>query len=193
MERFCAMSDQIISQLPWFTAYVASGRAPRWTMGPADIHGFLTALSMADSLPDAEWTSWIWSGETPEFYSEEEEWNVMSELLALEENVRHSLGNYRILTAAVLPDAGNGWFFTADWAEGFLQAIEANPHPWRKAVDFAETSLSIVLGTCYHNHDDDNYGMIGLEALDELNYHLRHLNRVMQNAADYVPAVARAA
>lgn len=184
------MSDTLFGQLQWFTAYVASGRAPRWTMGPADIHGFLTALSMSGSMPDAEWMSWIWSGETPVFASEEEEWNVMTELLALEDHVRQSLANYRILTAAVLPHAGNGWFFTADWAEGFLQAIEANPHPWRKAVDFAETSLSIVLGTCYHNHDDDNVGMIGLEALDELNYHLRHLNRVMQNAADYIPARA---
>lgn len=184
------MSDQISAQLPWFTAYVESGRAPRWTMGPADIHGFLTALSMAGSLPDAEWVSWIWSGETPEFLSEDEEWSVMSELLALEDKVRASLANYRILIPAILPNAGNGWFYTADWAEGFLQAIEANPHPWRKAVDFAETSLSIVLGTCYHNHDDDNSGMIGFEALDELNYHLRHLNRVMQNAADYVAAKA---
>lgn len=187
------MSNQIFAHLPSFMAYVASGRAPRWTMGPSDLHGFLTALSMADSLPDAEWISWIWSGETPEFLSEAEEWNVMAELLSFEEQVRHSLGNYRILTAAVLPDAGNGWYFTADWAEGFLQGIEANPHPWRKAVDMAEDSLSIVLGTCYHNHDEDNCGMVGLEAIDELNYHLRHLNRVMQHADDYVPAVAKAA
>ena len=97
------------------------------------------------------------------------------------------------VSVTVLPHGGNGWYFAADWAEGFLQAIEANPHPWRKAVDEAETSLSIVLGTCYHNHDDENDGYVGLEALDEINYHLRHLNRVMQNAADYAAAVPRAA
>lgn len=182
------MSDEIFAQLQWFRAYVESGRAPRWTMGAADIHGFLTALSMAGSLPDAEWISFIWSGDTPQFLDDDEEWNVMSELLAYEEHVRMSLGGYRILNAAVLPHVGNGWFFAADWAEGFLQAIEANPHPWRKAVDQAENSLSIVLGTCYHNHDDVNAGMLGLDALDELNYHLRHLNRVMQGAADYAKA-----
>ena len=59
------MSDQVLVQLPSFTAYVESGRAPRWTMGLADIHGFLTALSMAGPWSDADWMSWIWSGETP--------------------------------------------------------------------------------------------------------------------------------
>lgn len=187
------MSDQIFAQLQWFRAYVDSGRAPRWTMGPADIHGFLTALSMAGSLPDHVWMSFIWSGDLPEFRDEDEEWNVMSELLAYEEHVRQNLASYRILNPDVLPHMGNGWFFAADWAEGFLQAIEANPQPWRRAVDQAETSLSIVLGTCYHNHDDVNTGMLGLEALDELNYHLRHLNRVMQSEIDFVPDVAYAA
>ncbi|WP_421693533.1 UPF0149 family protein [Aestuariivirga sp.] len=187
------MSNDNYGQLQWFKAYVASGRAPRWTMAPADIHGFLTGLAMAGPLPDTEWTSWIWSGDVPEFESEAEEWSVMTDLLAYEVQVREALGNYRILTAAILPHGGNGWFFAADWAEGFLQAIEANPHPWRKAVDLAEPSLSVVLGTCYHSHDEYNSGYIGFEALDELNYHLRHLNRVMQNAAGYVAAVARAA
>lgn len=187
------MPYDTLGQLQWFKAYAASGRAPRWTMGPADVHGFLTALSMAGPLPDAEWTDWVWSGEAPVFNSEAEAWSVMSDLLSFEEHVRQGLGNYRILTAAVLPHGGNGWFYAADWAEGFLQAIEAHPHPWRKAVDLAEPSLSIVLGTCYHNHDEDNSGYVGLEALDELNYHLRHLNRVMQNAATYTPAVAWAA
>lgn len=187
------MSDQLLAQLPWFTAYIDSGRAPAWTMGPVDLHGFLTALAMAGPLPDGHWTSWVWSGEAPAFETEEEEQNILDELLAFEEQVRKGLCGYRPLSVTMLPHAGEGWYYTADWAEGFLQAIEANPHPWRKAVDMAETSLSIVLGTCYHNHDDDNCGMIGLEALDELNYHLRHLNRVMQNAADYVPAVAEAA
>ena len=187
------MSDQILAQLPWFNYYVESGRAPFWTMGVADIHGFLTALAIAGPLPDAEWIEWIWSGETPVFQSDEEEWNVMAELLAFEEQVRNGLGGYRPLSVTVLPHGGNGWYFAADGAEGFLQAIEANPHPWRKAVDEAETSLSVVLGTCYHNHDDENDGYVGLEALDEINYHLRHLNRVMQNAADYAAAVSRAA
>ena len=76
------MSDQVLVQLPSFTAYVESGRAPRWTMGLADIHGFLTALSMVGPWPDADWMSWIWSGETPEFSSEDEQWNVMAELIA---------------------------------------------------------------------------------------------------------------
>jgi hypothetical protein len=50
-----------------------------------------------------------------------------------------------------------------------------------------------VLAACYDNHDDDNYGQIGLDGLDELNYHLRHLNRVMQNEVDYAMPGARAA
>lgn len=186
------MSDQLLAQLPWFLSYVESGRAPAWTMGPVDLHGFLTAVTMAGTLSDAEWTSYVWSGETPEFESEEEEWNVMAELLALQEQVRKGLHGYRPLSVTTLPHAGNGWYYAADWAEGFLQAIEADPEPWQVAMDEAEESVSVVLGTCYANHDDDNTGHIGLEALDEINYHIRLLSLVMRQAAAQ-PAQAVAA
>lgn len=187
------MSTENISQLSRFKAYVASGRAPRWTMEPADLHGFLTGLAMAGPLPEAEWLEWVWSGDVPRFASQQEEWNVLSELLSFEAQIRRSLSSYRILTAMALPRAEHGLFYAADWAEGFLQAIEANPEPWQKALDMAEESLSIVLAACYHNHDNENAGFIGLDGLDELNYHLRHLNRVMQNAVDYGIQGARAA
>lgn len=185
------MSDQVLAQLPWFRSFVDSGRAPRWTMGPADLHGFVTAIAMAGPMTDAGWISWIWSGDTVEFSSEEEQRNIESELLGLAEQVRRNLGGYRPLSVTVLPHAGDGCYFAADWAEGFLQAIEANPHPWQVALDEAEESLSVVLGTCYHNHDDDNSGFVSLEALDEINYHIRQLYRVMRQAAG--SGVARAA
>lgn len=187
------MSYQNSSQLAWFKAYVASGRAPRWTMQPADIHGFLTGLAIGGGLPDAEWMSWIWSGDTPRFASQEQEWNVLGELLNYEAQIRRSLTSYRILTAVALPRGGNGRFFVADWAEGFLQAIEAHPEPWQKAVEMAEASLTTVLSACYHNHDHDNDGFMGLDGLDELNYHLRHLNRIMRSAVDYGMPGAKAA
>ena len=142
------MSDQVLVQLPSFVAYVESGRAPRWTMGLADIHGFLTALSMVGPWSDADWMSWIWSGETPEFSSGEEQWNVLAELIAFEEHVRANLDGYRPLSVTTLPHAGDGWYFVADWAEGFLQAIEANPQPWQKAVEY----LLWVLEAVRHAH-----------------------------------------
>lgn len=177
------MSDQLLAHLPCFSDFIESGRAPAWTMGPVDMHGFLTALAMAGPLPDGHWTSWVWSGDVPEFESEAEEQNILDELLAFEEQVRKGLGGYRPLSVTALPHVGDGWYFTADWAEGFLQAIEANPQPWQVAMDEAEESLSVVLGTCYNNHDDDNTGHVGLEALDEINYHIRCLNSVMRKAA----------
>jgi uncharacterized protein len=187
------MADEIQNQLEYFKAYVASGRAPRWTMQPSDIHGFLTGLSIAGPLPDEEWLPLIWSGETPQFESPEEAWNVNCDLLDFEEQVRCSLGSYRILTAPLLPYAGDGYFYAADWAEGFMQAIALNPEPWRKALDMAEQSLATVLAACYDNHDDEHGGLISLEGLDELNYHLRHLTRVMQTAPSHANLPARAA
>lgn len=185
------MSDQLLAQLPWFRSYLESGRAPAWTMGPADLHGFLTALALAGPMPEGHWTSWVWSGEVPEFASEAEEQNILDELLAFEEQVRRGLNSYRPLSVTTLPHAGNGWYFAADWAEGFLQAIEAHAQPWQVAIDEAEESLSVVLGTCYNNHDDDNSGYVGLEALDEINYHIRVLHAVMRQAA--ARGMARAA
>jgi yecA family protein len=185
------MSDQLLAQLPWFRSYIESGRAPAWTMGPADLHGFLTALAMTGPMPEGHWTSWVWSGDVPAFASDAEEQNVLDELLAFEEQVRKGLCGYRPLSVTILPHVGDGWYFAADWAEGFLQAIEANPQPWQVALDEAETSLTVVLGTCYNNHDDENLGYVGLEALDEINYHIRVLLSVMRKAAGR--SVARAA
>ena len=187
------MSDEILNQLECFKAYLASGRAPRWSMGPADVHGFLTGLAIAGPLPEEEWMPWIWSGETPRFDSDEEAWNVMCDLLDFEEQVRCSLGSYRILSAPLLPYAGDGRFSAADWAEGLMQAIAVNPGPWQKAVDTAEQSLATVLSACYDNHDEENSGLINLDGLDELNYHLRHLARIMQATPRQLALPARAA
>ena len=63
------MSDEILNQLECFKAYLASGRAPRWSMGPADVHGFLIGLAIAGPLPQGERMPWIWSGKIPRFIS----------------------------------------------------------------------------------------------------------------------------
>jgi yecA family protein len=187
------MSDEILNQLECFKAYLASGRAPGWTMGPSDIHGFLTGLAIAGPLPEEEWMPWVFSGDMPQFDSDEEAWNVMCDLLDFEEQVRYSLNSYRILSAPLLPYAGDGRFYAADWAEGLMQAIAVNPGPWQKAVDQAEQSLATVLSPCYDNHDFLNRGLINLDGLDELNYHLRHLVRIMQAPPTYLSLPARAA
>lgn len=174
------MSEDILCPLDSFKAYAASGRAPRWTMAPDDLHGFLTGLAMAGPLPCANWTDWIWSGETPQFLSEDEEWKVMNDLLSFEEDVRNTVAEYPRLDAAFLPQTEDGLFLAADWAEGFMQAIEANPGPWQTAMQQAESSLAVVLGSCYHNHDDYFFGLVGPEQIDNINQHLDYLARVMQ-------------
>ena len=187
------MSEEILNQLESFKAFLASGRAPRWAMRADDVHGFLTGLAMAGPLPEEEWLPWIWSGETPQFLSEEEAWNVTSDLVEFEAQVRASLSNYRILPAPVLPYAGEGRFVVADWAEGFMQAISANPEPWQRAVDTAEQSLSVVLAACYDNQDEANTGLTDFDGLEEMNYHLRHLARLMRTDPNYVSMPAKAA
>ena len=69
----------------------------------------------------------------------------MCDLLDFEEQVRCSLGSYRILSAPLLPYAGDGKFFAADWAEGLMQAIAVNPGPGRGRSIMAEQSLATVL------------------------------------------------
>jgi yecA family protein len=188
-----AMSDDTSRQLEWFKAYVASGRAPRWTMAPADIHGFLTALAMAGPFLEENWTDWVWSGEQPVFASDDEEWNVLSDLLACEEQVRRNVGAYRMLPAAVLPQTADGRFVAADWADGFLQAIEANPSPWQSVSENAAESLAIVLAACHDNHDGDYQGLVGLDELDEINLHLRLICRLMQQEPERTSSELQAA
>lgn len=187
------MSEEVLYQLECFKAYLASGRAPQFSMGTPDIHGFLMGLAMAGPLPEGEWLPWIWSGDTPHFDSDEEAWNVICDLMDFEERIRCSLGSYRILSAPLLPYAGDGRFSAAEWAEGLMQAIAVNPGPWQKAFDAAGQSLAIVLAPCYDNHDFDNDGLVTIDGLDEMNYHLRHLVRVMQTAPSHLVLPADAA
>ncbi|MFM8747881.1 MAG: UPF0149 family protein [Aestuariivirga sp.] len=177
------MSEDTICQLESFKAYATSGRAPRWTMAPDDLHGFLTGLAMAGPLPCANWTDWIWSGETPRFLSEDEEWKVMNDLLSFEEEVRCAVAEHPRLDAAILPKTEDGLFLAADWAEGFMQAIEANPGPWQSAIHQVESSLAVVLCACYHNHDAYFSGLVSPEQIDNINQHLDYLASVIQAEA----------
>lgn len=184
------MSDENLKPLESFKAYLASGYAPEWAMQPADLHGFLLGLAIAGPAEEEDWLPLVWSGDTPQFTSEAEAWDVTNDLLAFAEHVRSSLGSYRILTPAVLPHVGGGLYHVADWSEGFMQAIALNPEPWQRALDAAEHSLTTVLAGCYDNHDDANCGLITAEGLEDVNYHLRHLTRLMRTAPTHVSARA---
>jgi hypothetical protein len=61
-----------------------------------------------------------------------------------------------------------------------MQAIEANPRPWHKAMSQAETSLAVVLGACYHNHDEHFHGLVEADHIDSINEHLDYIARVIQ-------------
>jgi len=184
------MSDENLKPLECFKAYLASGYAPQWAMQPADLHGFLLGLAIAGPVAEEDWLPLVWSGETPQFTSEAEAWNVTYDLLDFEAQVRASLGSYRILTTAMLPHVGGGQYHVADWSEGFMQAIALNPEPWQRALDAAEHSLTTVLAGCYDNHDEANCGLITAEGLEDVNYHLRHLTRLMRTAPSHVSARA---
>ena len=77
------MAHDAVSELKNFEAYLASGRAPRWTMAISDLHGFLTGIATGGAIPEGEWLPLIWSGEEPEFRCEGEEQSVLGASCAL--------------------------------------------------------------------------------------------------------------
>ena len=66
-EDSLTMAHDAVSALKHFEAYLASGRAPCWTMAISDLHGFLTGIAMGGAVAEEEWLPLIWSGEQPEF------------------------------------------------------------------------------------------------------------------------------
>jgi yecA family protein len=188
-----AMAHDVVSELKYFEAYLASGRAPRWTMAISDLHGFLTGIAMGGAVAEDEWLPLIWSGEQPEFVCEEEEQSVLGELRALHGAITADLASAEEEIVPVLLADENGNYDASDWADGFLQAIETNPEPWRKAFDCAKDSLGVVLATCHENHEGGQAELLGPDDTDMMVSHLRQLHCVMRGAADAAAPAAKAA
>ncbi len=187
------MAHDVVSELKHFEAYLDSGRAPRWTMAISDLHGFLTGIAMGGAVAEDEWLPLIWSGEEPEFGCEEEEQSVLGELRALHAAIVADLASPGNEVVPVLLADEHGNYDASDWAEGFLQAIETNPDPWRKAFDAAKESLGVVLAACHENREDGETELLGPDETDLMVSHLQHLHSVMRGEADSVVQAARAA
>jgi yecA family protein len=178
------MAHDVVSELKHFEAYLGSGRAPRWTMAISDLHGFLTGIAMGGAVAEDEWLPLIWSGEEPEFGCEEEEQSVLGELRALHAAITAGLASPEEGIVPVLLADEHGNYDASEWAEGFLQAIETNPDPWRKAFDSAKVSLGVVLAACHENRDGPEPELLGPDETDMMIGHLRQLHSVMRGAAD---------
>lgn len=187
------MAHDVVSELKHFEAYIDSGRAPRWTMAISDLHGFLTGIAMGGAVAEDEWLPLIWSGEQPEFECDEEEQSVLGELRALHAAITADFRSSEEGIVPVLLADENGNYDASDWAEGFLQAIETNPAPWRKAFDCAKESLSVVLAACHENHKGGQPELLSLDQADMMVGHLRQLHSVMRGAADVAAPAAKAA
>lgn len=180
------MSNREFCGLKNFEAYLASGRAPCWTMDVSDIHGFFTGLAMAGPVPEEAWMPMIWSGERPQFATPEEARIVLAELRRFHDNVsRDVVQSGNPLVPLLLADASGGHYASL-WAEGFLQAIELNPDPWRQVMEVAPDSVEAVLHSCFANQDQYNTGVITDDEQDAMIAHLRQLLAIMvpSNGAD---------
>ena len=187
------MAYDVVSELKHFEAYLASGRAPRWTMAISDLHGFLTGIAMAGTVAEDEWLPLIWSGEQPEFGSEEEEQTVLGELRALHGAISRDLASPQEEIVPVLMADEDGNYDASDWADGFLQAIETNPEPWKRAFDCAKGSLGVVLAACHENHASGQPELLGPDDTDMMISHLRQLHSVMRGTEDAIVPAAKAA
>jgi len=187
------MAHDVVSELKHFEAYLGSGRAPRWTMAISDLHGFLTGIAMGGAVAEDEWLPLIWSGEEPEFRCKEEEQSVLGELRALHAAITADLASPEEEIVPVLLADEHGHYDASEWAEGFLQAIETNPDPWRKAFDAAKKSLSVVLAACHENRDGQEPELLGPDETELMVAHLQHLHAVMCGGADSTVQAAKAA
>lgn len=187
------MAHDIFAELNHFEAYIASGRAPCWTMAISDLHGFLTGIAMGGAVAEDNWLPLVWSGVQPEFRCEEEEQSVLGELRALHAAILADLASSEEEIVPVLMVDENGNYDASDWAEGFLQAIETNPEPWRKAFDNAKESLGAILAACHENHVGGHPELLGPDEVDMMIGHLRQLHFVMRDPKDTVTLAATAA
>ena len=145
--------------------FLLSDAAPENCMGLSDLDGFLTGLLVGpDLIMPSEWLPHIWGGEDPVFETTEEAQAILGAIMGRYNEIAQSLDSHPDDLAPIYWEHDeNGPVIAADWAEGFLEAIDMRTDAWLPLIRDKEAGVLLmpILALC---GDMDGLSLLPLDA-----------------------------
>ena len=136
-------------------AFLMSDRAPDGGMHLSDLDGFLAGIAIGPELiMPSEWLPVIWGGAEPEFESMEEAQRILNAIMGRYNEILHLLQHAPQEFEPIFWTAEDGEAAVADWAEGFMEAVEFRPGAWEALLDL-EKDRQLLAPIVAHLHDED--------------------------------------
>jgi len=166
-------------------AFLLSDRAPENAMGLSDLDGFLTAIAIGpETIMPSEWLPVIWGGEDSIFDDLDEAWSVSSLIVARYNDIISSLQIGPEEWASLFWEPAAGEVIVADWAAGFLAALEMIPDAWSPLFEHHEVAV-LTVPILLAGGEQDAAEAIGIEPAVATEW-LRHAVKYIPMA---VPAI----
>ena len=148
-------------------AFLMSDRAPEDCMQLSDLDGFLAGIAIGPELiMPSEWVPVIWGGAEPEFESMEEAQLILNAIMGRYNEILHLLHHAPEEFEPIFWATENGETVAADWAEGFMEAVELRPRAWQAMLD-SEEDRHLLAPIVAHLHDEEGDPIIRGDA-DEI-------------------------
>ena len=136
-------------------AFLMSDRAPEDSMQLSDLDGFLAGVAVGPELiMPSEWLPVIWGGGEPEFESMEEAQRILNAIMGRYNEILHLLQHAPKEFEPIFWTTKDGEAIAADWAEGFMEAVELRPGAWQALLD-SEEDRQLLAPIVAHLHDED--------------------------------------
>lgn len=141
-------------------AFLLSDRAPEDRMQLSDLDGFLTGIAIGPELiMPSEWMPVIWGNGKSEFDSLEEAQRILNAILGRYNDILHVLQHELEAYEPIFWETDDGHVVAADWAEGFMEALEPRPRAWQPIIGSA-ANRSLIAPIVVLLHDDDGTPLI---------------------------------
>lgn len=183
------MFGDIGTNLRNFKAYRQTYRAPRYAMKVPDLDGYLTALALSQQkLSDREWIEAVFSMPDPWFVDNEEAKQVFADIHELAALHLHWTSEANWMPKPKLVRQIDGSLDSAEWCQGFMQAVSEDPAKWQPVTDHALDSMLTISDKCLDldgrnlsggNFDPNCTALFGYQFF-EFTEHLKTIHAVMR-------------
>ncbi|MBI5121295.1 MAG: UPF0149 family protein [Rhodospirillales bacterium] len=137
--------------------FLISDEAPEESMLISDLDGFLTGIAIGPELiMPSEWLPVVWGGVSPEFENEEEAGRILGHIMGRYNEIIHCLAEAPEELAPIFLETAQGTLIAADWAEGFMQAVQMRPLAWKELYEDEDACLMMAPILAWLAVDEDD-------------------------------------
>ncbi|MBI5121896.1 MAG: UPF0149 family protein [Rhodospirillales bacterium] len=137
--------------------FLMSDEAPEESMLISDLDGFLTGIVIGPELiMPSEWLPVVWGGVSPAFESEDEAGRILGLIMGRYNEIIHCLAEAPEELAPIFLETAKGTLLAADWAEGFMQAVQLRPLAWKELYEDEDACLLMAPILAWLAVDEDD-------------------------------------